>query len=395
MSLSTAGFAVGVSKKYQFASEGWRPLAQTIRIQGVTKGGSMLPMQRVAAVAAGLAIVFSHPAWGDQVRMKNGDLLTGKIVKKETDRVIFQTDYAGEIPLQWDQIANITSDQPVQIVLLDGTSVNGMLVDAEPGSARVASAKVKDEPQKEEVPVQELPEAIFDLASAKYLNPTPDLTGEGVRWSGNISAGASLSNGNSETKQLRFDAETIARALQERYTVGGHFNRSEDRGINTLFNSRAYGKIDHFFSKKWYAYANANFENDRFRDLRLRSQYGVGSGFQIFETPQRNLSLEGGLTYISEDYYDEEDDNYPGIRWATRYDQLLFDGKTKFFHEHEVLIGLNELKQTLVYSKTGFRFPLIFNFNASTQFNFNWDSSPAEGAEKEDSILMFTLGYGW
>lgn len=355
----------------------------------------MQPMQRMSAAAAGVFLVLSYPASGDQLRMKNGDVLTGKIVKKETDRVIFQTDYAGEIPVMWSQVANLTSSQPVQIVLLDGTSVNGMLVDAEPGNARVSNATVKNEPQNDELPAEEMPEATFDLVSTKYVNPTPDLTGEGMRWTGNINAGASLSNGNSEIKQLRFDGESIARALQQRYTVSGHFNRSEDRGRNTLFNSRLLGKYDHFFSKKWYGYANTSFENDRFRDLRLRSTYGGGTGYQIFETPERNLALEGGLTYVSEDYYDETDDAYPGIRWATRYDQLLFGGKTKFFHEHEVLVGLNEFKQTLVFSKTGVRFPLIFNFNATAQFNFNWDSTPAQGAEKEDSILMFTLGYGW
>lgn len=347
--------------------------------------------------AAGCFAFFHSVASADEIRMKNGDVLTGKIVKKETDRVIFRTTYAGEIPIQWSEVANVISDQPVQIVLLDGTSVNGVLVKTEPGSAKVAFAKIKDEPQQDDRPTEELPEASFDLVSTKYLNPTPDLTGEGMRWSGNMAAGATLTRGNNETKQLRFDAETIARALQQRYTVGGHFNRAEDRGRNTLFNSRAYGKFDYFFSKKWYGYANTTLENDRFRDLRLRSTYGAGTGYQIFETPERNLSLEGGLNYVSEDYYEEEedDDSYPGIRWATKYDQLLFTGSTRFFHEHEVLIGLNEVSQTLVFSKTGFRFPLIFNFNASAQFNFNWDSTPAEGREKEDSTLMFTLGYGW
>ena len=152
-----------------------------------------------------------------------------------------------------------------------------------------------------------LPEASFDLVSAKYLNPTPDLTGQGIRWSGNINAGASLTNGNSETRQLRFDAETIARALRQRYTVGGQFNRAEDRGRDTLFNSRANAKYDYFFSKKWYGYSNVTLENDRFRDLRLRSTIGAGSGYQIFETPNINLSLEAGLNYVSEDYYEEED----------------------------------------------------------------------------------------
>ncbi len=89
------------------------------------------------------------------------------------------------------------------------------------------------------------------------------------------------------------------------------------------------------------------------------------------------------------------DDEYPGLRWATKYDQLFFTGSTRFFHEHEVLVGLKETNQTLVFSKTGLRFPLVFNFNATAQFNYNWDSTPALGRKKADSTLLFTLGYGW
>lgn len=356
----------------------------------------MLPRHELLAATAAFCFLTVHSgASADQIRMKNGDVLTGKIIKKETDRVIFKTSYAGDIPIQWAEIVNVVSDQPVQIVLLDGTSVKGQLVETDSGSAKVAFAQVKNEPQQESMPVEEMPEANFDLESAKYINPTPDLTGEGMRWSGNINAGGSLTNGNSETKQIRFEAETIARALNQRYTVGGNFNRAEDHGADTLFNSRAYAKYDHFFSRKWYGYANVGLENDRFRDLRLRSTVGAGSGYQLFEQPDLNLSLEGGLNYVNEDYYLEEDDGYPGLRWALRYDQLFFGGKTKFFHEHEVLVGLKEINQTLLFSKTGFRFPLLFDFNASAQFNFNWDSTPAEGREREDSTLLFTLGYGW
>jgi putative salt-induced outer membrane protein YdiY len=327
--------------------------------------------------------------------MKNGDVLTGKIVKKETDRVIFHTDYAGDIPILWSDVVSVTTDHPVQIVLLDGTSVQGMLTASTPGSAKVLNAKVRDEPQRQEIPEEAVPEANFDLESTKYLNPTPDLTGEGMRWSGNITTGLTLTSGNSDTRQMRVDGETIARALQQRYTVSGYFNRAEDHGHNTLFNSRINGKYDHFFSKKWYGYANATFENDRFRDLRLRSTAGLGSGYQIFESPERNLSLEGGVNYIKEDYYEASDDQYPAVRWALRYDELFFTGKTRFFHEHEVLMGLKQSSQTLVFSKTGFRFPLIFNFNATAQYNLNWDSSPAEGRKREDATLLFTLGYGW
>lgn len=356
----------------------------------------MLPRHfQMTAAAAVMSVLAVAPSAADEIRMKNGDVLRGEIVKKETDRVIFKTSYAGEIPIQWSEVANLISDKPLHAVLVDGTALQGTLVLTDPGSGKMESVKVRDEVANNEMPEQELPEANFDLASMKYLNPTPDLTGQGLRWSGNINAGGSLTNGNTETKQLHFDAETVARALGHRYTFGGQFNRAEDHGANTLFNSRANAKYDYFFSKKWYGYANGTLENDRFRDLRLRSTVGVGSGYQIFEKPDLNLSVEGGLNYIYENFYAEEDDSYPGLRWATKYDQLFFSGKTKFFHQHEVLVGLKQTSQILAFTRTGFRFPLLFDFNATVQYNFDWDSAPPEGREKGDSTLMFTVGYGW
>lgn len=326
-------------------------------------------------------LLLSH-ACADEVRMRNGDVISGQIVKKETDKLIFRTSYAGELQIQWSEVLNLISDEPVHVVLSDGASIRGTLQESEVGEAKVQ-------------PPKEIQGKDFDLRETRYINPSPDLTGEGVRWTGNINAGGTMTRGNNETEALRFDAETIARTLKNRYTIGGIFNRAEDRGNNTQFNSRGYGKVDRFFSPQWYAYANATLENDRFRDLRLRSTTGIGSGYQVFETPDLNLSLEGGVNYIKQDYYDETDESYPGVRWATKFDQMLFSGTTKLFHEHEVLMGLQTNNQTLVYSKTGLRFPLFFNFNASTQLNYNWDSRPAAGRKRDDATLLFTLGYGW
>lgn len=324
-----------------------------------------------------------------EIRLKNGDIITGKIIKKETSVVVVETSYAGEISIQWSEIANIKTDQPVHVVLTDGSHLHGPLQEDEAGVASVelAEADVEENLAPEE---QE-----FDLREVRYINPTPDLTGEGIRWTGNINAGGSINQGNTETKTWRFDGETIARTLKNRYTLGGEFHRAEDRGEDTAFNSRVRAKYDRFFTEQWYGYINSSFENDRFRDLRLRRVAGVGNGYQIFETPNLNLSIEGGLNHISEDYYDAEDESYPGLRWALKYNQLFFSGKTQFFHEHETLVGFQETSQILFYSKTGLRFPLVFNMNASTQFNYDWVSDPADGREKADKSLMFTLGYGW
>jgi putative salt-induced outer membrane protein YdiY len=331
----------------------------------------------------------SFAANADEIRLKNGDLITGKIVKKETSVVAVETSYAGQINIQWSEIDTIKSDKPVHLVLTDGSNLHGPLQENEDGVASIELAEADVDknlaPEEKE----------FDLREVRYINPTPDLTGEGVRWTGHVNAGGALTQGNTDTKTLRFDGETIARTLKNRYTLTGEFNRAEDHGDDTRFDSRARAKYDRFFTDQWYGYINTSLENDRFRDLRLRRMLGVGNGYQIFETPSLNLSIEGGVNHISEDYYSAEDNSYPGLRWALKYDQLLFGGKTQLFHEHETLVGFEEENHILFFSKTGLRFPLVFNMNASTQFNYDWDSDPSEGRERADSTLMFTLGYGW
>jgi len=329
----------------------------------------------------GLACASSN-VLGDQIKLKNGDVLTGKILKKETEVVLIKTSYAGVINVQWSEVQNINSDEPVHIVLSDGSSLRGELIDTDPGLAQL---KPEDSSQQQNI----------KLMKTRYINPSPALTGEGYQWTGNINAGGSIAHGNTEAKGINLDGETIFRAMKNRFTLGGAFHRTEDHGSTTQFNSRVNGKYDRFIKPQWYIYGNTGFENDRFRDLRLRSSAGVGSGYQVFETPNLNLSLEAGMEYVKEDFYKADDDSYPGVRWALRYDQLLFGSSTKFFHQHEVIMDVQESNHVLLFSKTGLRFPPIFNFNASTQFNYNWDNSPAPGRKESDSTLMFTLGYGW
>jgi putative salt-induced outer membrane protein YdiY len=328
-------------------------------------------------------------AHADEVRLKNGDIITGNIVKKETEVLVVNTSYAGDISIQWSEIATVKSEKPVHVVLTSGKQLRGPLLEDEPGVASVELAEADVSANKAAEDIE------FDLREVRYINPTPDLTGEGIRWTGNINAGGSATQGNTETKSLRIDGETIVRTLKNRYNLRGEFNRAEDRGEDTQYNSIVRGKYDRFFTEQWYGYVNTTLENDRFRDLRLRRVFGLGNGYQIYETPNINLSVEGGLNHINEDYYEGEDDSYPGLRWALNYDQLVFNGKVRLFHNHETLVGFQETSQILFYSRTGLRFPLVFNLNASTQINYDWMSDPADGREKADKALIFTLGYGW
>lgn len=341
-------------------------------------------MSRYFVVISMLASIVLLPqlALADQVRLKNGDVVSGEIIKKETDKLVFKTSYAGEISIAWKEIASLSSEEPLQIVLTDDSSMQGRLIPSGTGKASVQTEDgVKLAP--------------IDLGKLLYINPSAEVAGVGTTWTGRINLGGAFTQGNTDTGLLNLNAETVARRKNDRFTLGAIVNRAESEGIDTQFNSRGYTKYDYFLSRQWYAYVNGAMENDRFRDIKLRTSTGVGSGYQVFERPDLNLSLEGGINYIDVDYYVDEDESYPGGRWALKYDQKVFSSDTQVFHQHEFLFGFLNGENTLFFSQTGLRVPLAKNLNASTQLNVDWAKSPSPGRKSTDAALIFSLGYGW
>ncbi|WP_020167459.1 MULTISPECIES: DUF481 domain-containing protein [Methylotenera] len=326
--------------------------------------------------------LFSFSVSADEVRLKNGDVITGTIIKKETDKLVFNTNYAGDISIAWSEISSLNTKEPVQVYLTDETVFTGVIGASQSGRAKIVIANSDAQTD-------------IDLNQLNYINPNPLVSGVGVVWSGNINLGGAITQGNTDTSLVRADGETIARTKYNRFTVGGVVNRAKSNNVDTEYNSRGYAKYDKFLTKKWYLYTNASLENDRFRDINLRSTAGVGNGYQLYEQDDLNLAIEGGINYINVDYDVARDESYASGRWALRYDQKPMSGDVQFFHQHEILFGLEKTANTLIFSKTGLRVPIAKNLNASAQINLDYNSRPVEDRKELDKTLLFSLGYGW
>ena len=105
----------------------------------------------------------------------------------------------------------------------------------------------------------------------------------------------------------------------------------------------AGAKYDRFFDEKWYGYVGADFEKNSFKDLDLRSIFSIGVGHQFWDTDAKRLSVEGGLSYIDEDFKRDSDDSYLALGWGVNYEQIFYDGAIKFFHHHRGLQGFKDI----------------------------------------------------
>src|ERR1700738_2041163 len=70
---------------------------------------------------------FTGTAWADQIVLKNGDRVTGTIVKKDGKDLTIKANNFGLITTAWDQVASISADKPLTVVLQNGNTVEGTL----------------------------------------------------------------------------------------------------------------------------------------------------------------------------------------------------------------------------------------------------------------------------
>jgi putative salt-induced outer membrane protein YdiY len=344
-------------------------------------------------VPAAALFAATHPAAADTVYLKGGDRLTGTMVTKDGDVLVLDTSYAGKIPIKWDAVTGIETDKPAKFMLKDRTVLQASAVQG--GNSTVVL--------KAGTTITTTPIALTEVA---YINPPPEVTGEGVSTAGRANLGITSNRGNTDNDGLFYDAETVIRSMANRFTIGALGARKAENGKETERNNRAWFKYDHFLTKQWYAYANTDFEEDKFKDLNLRSTIGVGSGYQFFDTKELSLALEGGLSYVDSDYKEPEPDPVTGIlpddadegyaagRWGIRYAQILF-GKTEFFHVDEGLVSVEDPGDLIIRAQTGLRFPLIPNLNATLQYNIDWQNNAPEDTESTDSSYIVSVGYIW
>ena len=67
-----------------------------------------------AAAALLIAVV---PAAADQITLKNGDRVTGAIVKKDGKDLTVKTDLMGVVTIPWDQVTDIKTNEALNVVL--------------------------------------------------------------------------------------------------------------------------------------------------------------------------------------------------------------------------------------------------------------------------------------
>ena len=342
-------------------------------------------MKFLLAVILFLGAAFAASA--DTVVMKNGDRLTGTVVKSDGKQLTLKTDYAGDINLQWAAVKELTTDRPLFAVTPDKKTVNGKVTTE--GDALVITPSGASAVRVPFANVTILRSDAEQTAFDKSQHP-----GLLENWAGGANVGFALARGNSETTNLSVAFNAVRATNNDKLTayvasIYASNNAAGSSGV-TANDIRGGARFDRNIVPKIFAFASGDFEYNETQNLDLRSIWAGGLGYHAIKSDSTVLDFLAGGDYTRENYSTGELRNSGGITVG----QTLFHKLGKSTVVNEQVFFYPDLTDTGQYR-------IAFDLGTMTKINkwLGWQtaisdrylSNPIPGTKSNDIILTTGL----
>lgn len=330
----------------------------------------------------GCLVSLCSPLLADQVVLKNGDRVTGKIVSVVDGVMTVKSDQVGQVTIAMKDVATFKSESPLEIHLKDGTVLNQPALAAEPNSFAIEQGAA-------------LRPQTFALPDVVSVNPPPK---PAPKWTGSVSGAVSSTHGNTKSEAVTASVSVSRRSEKDRTTAGADYGRSQQRARDTGEDEttedwwRARAQYDYFFTKKFFGFGNMRYERDAIADLERRVVVGGGGGYQWIETDRTSFSTGLGLASLYEKFDDADESNSEiSLQLGYNLDHKITD-TVRFVHDLTYYPSLDQFSDYFLTTTAELRANLTKTMFANFKVIFNYDESPAPDRGSTD--VKYLLGVG-
>ncbi len=287
-----------------------------------------------------LTIIFSCTAYSAEIHLKNGDKITGDIVKQDDKKVYLKTEALGELTLKKDFIARIE------------------------GATEELKGEAKEVVKKKE-----------------------------IIWTREASAGFNATRGNTKTNQL-LASFLISRSNVHRNEItlkgNAYYSEVDDEADAQKWYSMGRYAFSFGSTKHWYNFYRLEYDHDRFAEINYRLIPGAGIGYWFFDDPNLKILAELGMGWEHTNYREEKDPTND-IMWLPRA-----------FFESELIKNIKLRGDLYIYPTVSFdeyrlhaESALIAAINKIFSLKFalinDYSSDPPDNTEKHDFRLESSL----
>jgi uncharacterized protein DUF481 len=315
----------------------------------------------------------------DVISFKNGDRLTGEVKSLDRGKISFDTDAAGVIKVEWDDIEQLFSNTTFEIALDNGERLYGALVE----TTRPSEIRLQTD------------SATLDLPIATVVRMTPIKSTIIDRMNMNVDVGYSLAKANKlESSNLSYDFAYREEKRQITFSLDSSTSNSENDPSSTrMFTSLGYRRF--LQARSWDPFGIAQFERNDELGIDRRESVGGGMSRWLRDTNQNRIAFGGGLIRSLEDDHgstetksDTEALISMDFEWF-RYDTPQLDVSTKFT-VYNRLSGTREPRGNL---DVNFKWEIFKDFYWSFSFYYTFDKQTETGEPTNDYGSFVSLGW--
>lgn len=308
------------------------------------------PLRHPKTLALALATLFltAPSAHADTVTLTNGDRLTGQVLLMDAGALVLSTDYAGEIRIAWNKVAQLLTDNPMMLrgkglpkgyearlvaagqlentATLQPTGKAQASAASQPTTSGVAQAHTvilqpTGATEASTAPTQSEPSRQVPLADiGRLVRPNAFLRD----WSfdGGVDLALNATHASSSNQNFSVGLHASARRDLWRHGLKMDYTRKTQDSVVGTYNYNAAYMADRFFSEKLFVRGRLRYGRDQIDNPAHQYVFALGPGYQFWDNELGSFSVSGFLTQTHHKYHDNTSDNFQtiGLGWQfTRY----------------------------------------------------------------------------
>jgi putative salt-induced outer membrane protein len=210
-------------------------------------------------------------------------------------------------------------------------------------------------------------------------------------WQSSVSAGLTLTRGNSHTLLYSGDFLTAKKTPANEYTLGADGAYGSQDSKDNVNNYHAFGQWNHLFTDRLYDYVRVDALRDVIADLDCRFNLGPGAGYYLIKQTNTTFAAEAGAGYQYE-HLGGDFNSFATFRLAERFEHK-FNDRARVWQNVEFLPQVNELENYVVNSEIGVETAITKSFSLKTFLDDSYQSQPAAGRQKNDVKIVSGISY--